>query len=95
MAIDMTSKKFGDVWILGMPFLRYYYTSFNRKGPNDKPIMHMANAGPQCHPQPFNATGHAFLSTDEKQRTVEPIAMDIQELVLPPWAEQKTEDFIL
>lgn len=62
MEIDMMSQ-FGPVWIMGMPFFRYYHTTFDR--PNK--AMHFSRAGPGCEPLPFekggsgNSTG--FLAT--------------------------------
>lgn len=59
-AIDMTSY-LGPVWILGMPFLRYYHTTFDRV----RQEMYFAKAGPDCSPQPSiingtGGTGHFF-----------------------------------
>merc|ERR1719265_3146925 len=56
MQMDMMSQH-GPIFILGMPFFRYYHTSFDRKTQQ----MHFANAGPGCEPQPFKANGTAFL----------------------------------
>lgn len=47
MSMDKMSQ-FGPVWILGMPFLRYYYTVFDRSGGK----IHVARASPSCEPQP-------------------------------------------
>ena len=59
MAIDMTSEKFGDVWILGMPFLRYYFTTFDRSG--DTKMLRFAKAAPAtCHPEPFATAKDAY-----------------------------------
>ena len=48
MQIDMQSKH-GPVWILGMPFFRYYHTTFDRAAKN----MRFAIAAPACEPQPL------------------------------------------
>mmetsp|Transcript_26483 Transcript_26483/g.57493 ORF Transcript_26483/g.57493 Transcript_26483/m.57493 type:complete len:451 (-) Transcript_26483:324-1676(-) len=43
--MDMDSKsQFGPVWIFGMPFLRYYYTVFDRKDLK----IHFARSTPTC-----------------------------------------------
>lgn len=49
MQIDMMSKM-GPVWILGMPFFRYYHTTFDRTTKE----MHFARAGPDCFPHHFH-----------------------------------------
>eukprot|EP00746_Dinoflagellata_sp_MGD_P003629 gnl/MRDRNA2_/MRDRNA2_107044_c0_seq1.p1 gnl/MRDRNA2_/MRDRNA2_107044_c0~~gnl/MRDRNA2_/MRDRNA2_107044_c0_seq1.p1 ORF type:complete len:471 (+),score=75.12 gnl/MRDRNA2_/MRDRNA2_107044_c0_seq1:114-1526(+) len=46
MEINMVAKDHGPVWILGMPFLRYYYTVFQR---NPK-FLHIAYATADCRP---------------------------------------------
>jgi len=59
MQIDMMSQN-GPVWIMGMPFFRYYHTIFDRKAKE----MHFARAGPDCSPHPFSADKAQLLSTD-------------------------------
>merc|ERR1719442_229013 len=54
MTIDMVSKD-GPVWILGMPFFRYFHTTFDR----ESQVMHFAVAGPDCFPHPFKVNGTA------------------------------------
>merc|ERR1719421_2661283 len=49
MQLDMMSQ-FGPVWIMGMPFFRYYHSSFDRKNKQ----MHFASAGPGCRAEPYN-----------------------------------------
>ena len=41
----------GPVWILGMPFFRYYHTTFNR----DRQVMRFAKAGEDCQPKSLRA----------------------------------------
>eukprot|EP00427_Karlodinium_veneficum_P022085 CAMPEP_0169105490 /NCGR_PEP_ID=MMETSP1015-20121227/23824_1 /TAXON_ID=342587 /ORGANISM="Karlodinium micrum, Strain CCMP2283" /LENGTH=450 /DNA_ID=CAMNT_0009166853 /DNA_START=70 /DNA_END=1419 /DNA_ORIENTATION=+ len=43
MTIEKSSQ-FGPVWILGMPFMRYYYTVFQRSSKQ----IHVARASPSC-----------------------------------------------
>merc|ERR1719197_1351628 len=57
MNIDKSSQ-FGPVWILGMPFMRYYYTVFERSSP---PKIHVAHASPQCQ-VPFHGP-HVLANT--------------------------------
>merc|ERR1719413_250445 len=50
MQMDMMSQH-GPVWILGMPFFRYFHTTFDRKAKE----MHFSVAGPNCEPRPFKS----------------------------------------
>eukprot|EP00928_Gymnodinium_smaydae_P021567 TRINITY_DN18434_c0_g1_i2.p1 TRINITY_DN18434_c0_g1~~TRINITY_DN18434_c0_g1_i2.p1 ORF type:complete len:541 (+),score=99.48 TRINITY_DN18434_c0_g1_i2:94-1623(+) len=45
-------SKFGPVWILGMPFFRYYHTTFDRTNK----AMHFASAEADCTPRPHEAS---------------------------------------
>merc|ERR1719253_474908 len=55
MSMDMTSD-LGKVWILGMPFLRYYYTVFDR--PNKK--VHFTPSTPSCTMPPTTYLASVF-----------------------------------
>lgn len=46
MQMDKRAPQYGPVWILGMPFLRYYHTTFQRKPKS----VHIAYADAQCEP---------------------------------------------
>lgn len=82
----MTSGE-ADVWILGMPFLRHFYTVFDRK----EPSIYVAEQGENCEPavpnvatptvEFFNSTGHPG---DKQQRL--PTMVDMSEAALPSWA---------
>jgi hypothetical protein len=50
MQMDMTTS-LGEVWIFGMPFFRYFHTTFNR----EKGTMQFAKAGADCDPEPINS----------------------------------------
>jgi len=78
MQMDMVSKT-GPIWILGMPFFRYYHTTFDRK----RKEMRFAQAGPQCEPLPLgNHTGDSLLEVDER---VAGVPMDIEvDAIIPP-----------
>jgi len=85
MQIDMMSKD-GAVWILGMPFFRYYHTTFDRKNQ----AMHFAEAGPTCEPLPLvnRTTGQkSFLSVD-KRVAGKPMEVDIASIVPPTLSGQ-------
>merc|ERR1719387_192772 len=50
MEMDMMSQ-FGPVWILGMPFFRYYHTTFDR----ERKEIRMATAKKNCDWEPYEA----------------------------------------
>jgi hypothetical protein len=86
MTIDMVSKH-GPVWILGMPFFRYYHTTFDR----ENQVMHFAVAGPDCFPHPYKVNGtankealFAMSAGDLKQ----PMDMEVAAMVPPTLSEQ-------
>merc|ERR1719159_1918037 len=78
MQIDMNSQM-GPVWILGMPFFRYFHTSFNRK---DK-VMHFANAGPKCEPQPLTNKTALLATGARRAEDFDPTDIDI-DAIIPP-----------
>jgi len=77
MQMDMMSKQ-GPIWILGMPFFRYYHTTFDRKAK----AMHFAVAGPGCVPKPFGSKHTQALISFNKTDD-EPLEMDVNSLVPP------------
>eukprot|EP00747_Dinoflagellata_sp_TGD_P027461 gnl/TRDRNA2_/TRDRNA2_132628_c0_seq2.p1 gnl/TRDRNA2_/TRDRNA2_132628_c0~~gnl/TRDRNA2_/TRDRNA2_132628_c0_seq2.p1 ORF type:complete len:433 (+),score=98.27 gnl/TRDRNA2_/TRDRNA2_132628_c0_seq2:89-1387(+) len=77
MKLDMFSKQ-GPVWILGMPFFRYYHTSFNRK----ERVMYMAPATATCDTTPYAPNGTALF---QQRRAEDYQPMDIEtEAIIPP-----------
>jgi len=86
MTMDFEDEH-GPMWIMGMPFFRYYHSSFNRA----KREMHFATAGPGCEPEPFQlateahlANGTAFVDTRDKTHAdFQPFDVDLS-LLVPP-----------
>jgi len=79
MQLDMTATQ-GPVWILGMPFFRYYHTSFDRKNK----AMYFAPAGKDCDPKPYSPNSTAFLSMDARRvEDFEPTDIDVDALIPP------------
>mmetsp|Transcript_56419 Transcript_56419/g.114956 ORF Transcript_56419/g.114956 Transcript_56419/m.114956 type:complete len:314 (+) Transcript_56419:2-943(+) len=96
MVVDKTSQV-GPVWILGMPFLRYYYTVFDRTSRQ----IHIAQATPTCAMKPpvestglLNTTGFgvkAGVDVGLGARTFsaadyEATEADLGSLRMPSWA---------
>jgi len=77
MQMDMMSAQ-GPVWILGMPFFRYYHTTFDRV----KEEMHFAIAGPDCEPRPFKAN-HSQSLISFSARDSEPLDVEVDALIPP------------
>jgi len=79
MEIDMVSQ-LGPTWILGMPFFRYYHTTFDRTARK----MYFAHAGPDCAPQPFygNAS-EPTLAAWHAELHRGPMELDVK-AVMPP-----------
>jgi len=77
MQMDMMSKQ-GPVWILGMPFFRYYHTTFDRIHEQ----MHFAVAGPNCEPRPFKSN-HSQSLISFNARDSDPLEVEIDALVPP------------
>lgn len=78
MQIDMMSQH-GPVWILGMPFFRYYHTTFDRKNE----VMRFAVAGPTCEPEPFHPINGTALLATSAGNSIGPLDMDIDNMVPP------------
>merc|ERR1719183_2523531 len=78
MQIDMTSQH-GPVWILGMPFFRYFHTTFDRTNR----AMHFAVAGPECEPLPLrvNGTTKESLLAFRRAEDLAPMSVEVGALI--------------
>jgi len=83
MQIDMMSQH-GPVWILGMPFFRYYHTTFDRS----KEEMKFSVASPTCEPTPFHPITKTALLASSSATNVGPMDLDIAALVPPTLSGQ-------
>lgn len=80
MQMDMMSQV-GPVWILGMPFFRYFHTTFDRK--NEQ--IRFAGADANCEPVSLNSTNRKRASLMSKSTTYssEPLDINLDALVPP------------
>merc|ERR1719265_30501 len=71
MQMDKMSQ-FGPVWILGMPFFRYYHSTFDRR-PGKEPEIHFATATEKCDWEPYKnpaaAANKAKTEAEKKKET--------------------------
>lgn len=76
-----------NVWILGLPFLRHFYTVFDRQGPS----IYVANQADDC--EPALADKHAFIEASEDilpGRQSSPLSfVDLSEVDQPSWVVDK------
>jgi hypothetical protein len=81
MDLDPMHTEIGPLWIIGMPFFRYYYTTFSFT----KREVHVAKATPTCEPSPDGAisgiNGRIMIHADSVQR--EPLTIDPANLAPP------------
>jgi hypothetical protein len=82
MQMDMMSQH-GPVWILGMPFFRYYHTTFDRKDT----AMYFSTAGPDCNPLPLkphtNNKTQSLLAVHKKSEIYSPMDVEVASMVPP------------
>lgn len=82
MEMDMKTQ-LGPVWILGMPFFRYYHTTFNR----DRQVMRFAKAGEDCQPKSLRARDDGdklfFAAAGASDAAFRPLDVNLKS-VLPP-----------
>jgi hypothetical protein len=71
----------GPMWILGMPFFRYYHTTFDRKNQE----MRFAKAGKHCEALPLKAKDgkKSLLSVTTDEEAMEPLSIDIRSIIPP------------
>jgi hypothetical protein len=101
MTIDKVSQ-YGPVWILGMSFLRHYYTVFDRSAKE----IRIARSTPDCRPQSLagggmyfanttavfvNSTQHGQFATGGSSgmftaADYQPTTVDLNEARVPEWA---------
>lgn len=84
MQIDMMSQH-GPVWIMGMPFFRYYHTTFDR----EKEQMKFSVASETCEQEPFKPiTKSESLLATSKGSLAGPMDIDVASIVPPTLSEQ-------
>jgi len=81
MHITMDSTM-GEVWILGMPFFRRYYTVFTQSTADEGPTLHVAPVDDQCMP---SATGGKLIA---RRKACSARHIDASKLRMPPWVRR-------
>jgi len=82
MQLDKMSQ-FGPVWILGMPFLRHYYTEFDRS----EKVIRVARATKDCSFKDFNSP--SLIQMEDEVPVVDVNAL------LQPWNDRLEDDAVL
>lgn len=83
MEMNMTSD-YGDVWILGMPFFREYYSVFVQGAGGSTPEVHTSRADRACRPGASGEGSH--LRVDVESRTGAR-ALNVSRLRPMPWLQ--------
>lgn len=86
MMLDHSSDV-GPMWILGMPFLRYYYTVFDR----EENTIHISKSSSTCEPEPAagflgNRAGSMPSVTAFAAADYEPWQANVKDAIAPSWA---------
>lgn len=78
----------GLAWVLGLPFLRHYFTLWDRQGPG----LYIAEQGDNCKPGMANNMSVELAKTNGTFRAhIEPTIGDITQARLPSWAPHGSE----
>lgn len=83
MEMNMTSDH-GDVWVLGMPFFREYYSVFVQGAGDSRPEVHTSRADGACRP---SATGEGSHLRAGAERRVGARALNVSRLRPMPWLQ--------
>jgi len=85
------STTMGDLWLLGMPFLRHFYTIFDRAAHK----IHVAEQGAGCMPARLNTSSeaaggffvpHKSFGNSTTTASAKPTLVDMTAARLPTWA---------
>lgn len=68
----MTSTEHGPLWIIGMPFFRHFYTTFDYGTSDQDTSIWVAEASPDCQPQEtttnlLQVSGTSLLRLDQSK----------------------------
>jgi len=70
---SVTSSAHGPLWILGVPFFRAYYTTFEVSGRSNRDrAVHIAKASDTCHPAPPEESAKFLPRTQLYKRIIDP-----------------------
>lgn len=93
MELSERKTAHGPMYIFGMPFMRYFYTVFDR--PNK--AIHVSKASPSCEPlggtysftNMTNGSGLSRASTAGVASDYQPLQVDLNSAMAPSWAFEK------
>mmetsp|Transcript_39865 Transcript_39865/g.71654 ORF Transcript_39865/g.71654 Transcript_39865/m.71654 type:complete len:428 (+) Transcript_39865:63-1346(+) len=80
MDMDMGSSKGADVWIMGMPFFRYYHSTFDLASK----AMRFAKAGPDCEALPVVHSQKDASLINVDVDAYSPLDVDV-DMLIPPF----------
>jgi len=87
MTLDLPeSEELGQMWILGMPFLRKYYTVFEQHPAR----VFVSEADKNCEPKHWGENQDESLQGGTRTNVIRPRNVDVQKVRWPSWLKRST-----
>jgi len=85
MTLDLPeSEELGQMWILGMPFLRKYYTVFEQHPAR----LHVSEADKNCEPKVWGENKDESLNGGSRTNVIRPRSVDVKQVRWPSWLKR-------